>query len=236
MDELSFRRRIYADPNDNQQDIIDACNQDPKKAQFKADLQSFDDKLNDALNIDTPDNLADRILLSQTIDFQQHQKKKSRVHLALAASVAFAVGLSFQVFNSGGKYTTLSEHALAHVYDEEHHLHDDYSYSSEDLNVKLASFGASITNSIAPITFASYCRFDGVKSLHLVFQGENAPVTVFLVPNSANLTGNSEFSDDRMNGNIVSFENADMVIVADEGENSAKWQQKLTSSIQWQKA
>ena len=25
MDELSFRRRIYADPNDNRQDIIDAC-------------------------------------------------------------------------------------------------------------------------------------------------------------------------------------------------------------------
>lgn len=235
MDELTFRRRIYADPNDKQKDIIDACKSDSKKAQFKADMQAFDHKLNDALNIEVPDNLADKILLSQSIDSQQGKNSKSKIHLALAASVVFAVGLSFQIFYSGGEYKSLSEHALAHIYAEESHMHDDRSYSSDNLNDKLSNFGFTLANSISKVTFADFCHFDGVKSLHLVFQGENSPVTVFLIPKEVNLPGQSNFSDQRFNGQIVNYENADMVIVADKGENSTKWQQKLASSLQLQK-
>ena len=236
MDDLTFRRRIYQDPSDNSNDIKKACEQDSKKAKFKAEVQQFDKLLQSTLNVEVPENLSDRILLAQTIDFQKQQKQKFRWHIAMAASIVFTVGISFQIFNGPNNYNSFSEHALAHVYSEEEHLHDNENYSSEDLNDKLAEFGASISSSLAPVTFASFCRFDGIKSLHLVLQGEHSPVTVFLLPKEVEFGGKSEFWDQRFNGKVSQFERANMVIMTEGIEDNEKWQQKISSSLKWQKS
>ena len=203
MDELTFRRRIYANPDDNAQDIIDACKQDPAKAKFKAEMQQFEQSLSKALNVEVPDNLADRVLLSQSIDFQKVQKRKSRVHLAIAASVAFALGLTFQMVGVTPRHDSLAEHALAHVHAEIDHLHEEDEYSREQVNVKLASFGAEMIEQVAPIKFASFCRFGGVKSLHLVLQGDDYPVTVFIVPKNSGLKPSEAFSDPEFKGDSI---------------------------------
>lgn len=236
MDELTFRRRIYANPDDSEQDIVEACQQDPAKAKFKSDMQKFDDSLTRALNIDVPDNLADRVLLSQTIDFQQAQKRKSRVHLALAASVAFTIGLTFQMFGISPKHDSLGEHALAHVHAEISHLHDDSRYTMEQLNVKLASFGAQMKSDIAPIKFANYCYFGGVKSLHVVLEGDEHPVTVFFVPTGTGMPNTEEFSDQEFHGESVQFQQAEMLIVTDKNDPVDKWRSKLSDAIVWEKA
>ena len=236
MDELTFRRRIYANPDDNEQDVLDACLQDPVKAKFKADMQQFDDSLTKALNIDVPDNLADRVLLSQTIDFQQAQKRKSRVHLALAASVAFTSGLTFQMFGISPRHDSLGEHALAHVHAEIGHMHDEASYTTDQLNVKLASFGAQMTSDVAPIKFANYCYFGGVKSLHVVLEGDTHPVTIFFVPNNAGMKNTEVFSDNDFQGESVQFQKADMLIVTDKNDSVDKWRNKITDAIEWEKA
>jgi len=236
MDELTFRRRIYADPDDNAQDIIDACQQDPAKAKFKAEMQQFDDSLTRALNIDVPDNLADRVLLSQTIDFQQAQKRKSRLHLAIAASVAFTIGLTFQMLGISQKHDTLGEHALAHVHAEIEHLHEQDIYSKEQLNLKLASFGGEMISDIAPIKFANYCYFGGVRSLHVVLQGEEHPVTVFFVPSDSGMKHSGRFSDNEFQGEGIKLQQTDMLIVTDKDDSVDEWRTKLTKSIKWQKA
>lgn len=236
MDELSFRRRIYANPNDNEQDIIDACQQDATKAKFKSDMQQFDNTLANALAIDVPDNLADRVLLSQTIDFQQAQKRKSRVHLAIAASVAFTIGLTFQMFGITPRHDSLGEHALAHVHAESSHLHDDNRYSKAQLNAKLASFGAEMVGDIGPITFANYCYFGGVKSLHVILQGESSPVTVFFVPADSGMKNTDAFNDGDFQGQSLQFQQADMLIVTDKDDPVEPWRSKLNNAIKWQKA
>ena len=236
MDELTFRRRIYANPDDNEQDIVDACQQDPAKAKFKTEMQQFDESLTNALNIDVPDNLADRVLLSQTIDFQQAQKRKSRMHLAIAASVAFTIGLTFQMVGVSPRHDSLGEHALAHIHAEIEHLHDEASYTTEQLNLKLASFGAQMTSDVAPIKFANYCYFGGVKSLHVVLEGESSPVTVFFVPSGSGMKTNNPFSDGEFQGESVQFQQADMLIVTDKEDSVDNWREKLSTSIKWEKA
>lgn len=235
MDELTFRRRIYANPDDNEQDIIEACKQDPAKAKFKAEMQAFDKSIASALNVEAPDNLADRVLLSQTIDFQKAQKKKSRVHLALAASVAFAIGLTFQMVSFSPRHDSLAEHALAHVHAEANHLHEDDLYSQQDVNLKLASFGAEFTEQIAPIKFASFCRFGGVKSLHLVLEGDEYPVTVFIVPDDSGLKQSESFSDNEFKGDAIQMQNADMLIVTDKNDSLEKWRNKVQTAIRWKR-
>jgi len=236
MDELSFRRRIYADPNDSESDIVAACQQDKQKAKFKSEMLEFDKLLQDSLSVEVPDNLTERILLGQSIDLQQKQKRKHRLHLAMAASVAFAVGITFQMVGVSPRYDTLGDHALAHLTSEIDHIPTLASYTQEQLNVKLAHFGGEMTEQIAPIKFANFCDFDGTTSLHLVLQSGDRDVTVFIVPADSGLKSSQQFGDMNYQGETVQTRTADMVIITDRDESVGKWREQLQKSIKWQKA
>ena len=236
MDELSFRRRIYADPNDNEPDIVTACHQDKQKAKFKADMLEFDKLLSDSLNVEVPDNLSERILLGQSIDFQRKQKRKHRLHLAMAASVAFAIGITFQMVGVSPRYDTLGDHALAHLTAEYDHIPAVATYSQEQLNVKLAHFGGEMVEKLAPIKFANFCDFDGTTSLHIVLQGPKDDVTVFIVPADSGLKSTKHFSDMKYKGETIKTHAADMVIITDKDDSVEKWRKDLQKSIKWQKA
>ena len=235
MDELSFRRRIYADPNDNGTDITAACQQDKQKAKFKAEMLEFDKLLQDSLQVDVPDNLTERILLGQSIDFQHKQKRKHRWHLAMAASVAFAVGITFQMVGVSPRYDTLGDHALAHLNAEIDHIPAVATYSQEQLNVKLAHFGGEMTQTVAPIKFANFCDFDGTTSLHLVLQSGDKDVTVFIVPADSGLKSSRQFSDMNYRGETIQTQSADMVIITEKDDSLEKWRNQLQKSIKWQK-
>ncbi len=236
MDELNFRRRIYADPNDSASDINKACQEDKQLAKFRADMQDFDKQIAAAMEVTPPENLSERILLGQTIDFQRKQKQKHRVHLAIAASVAFTVGIVFQMNGVSPRYDNLSDHALAHMISEVDHIPGTATYTLEQLNSKLVHFGGEMANDIAPIKFANFCDFDGTTSLHLVFQGENGDVTVFVVPSDSGLKASDRFSDMQYHGQTVETQKASMVIITDKKQSVNNWTEKLNKAIKWQKA
>lgn len=235
MDELNFRRRIYADPNDHAQDIIDACAKDKSKANFKNDMLQFDEQIKNALSVPTPDNLSERILLGQSLENQQRAKRRNRVHLALAASVAFAIGISLQIGGVSPRFDSLGDHAIAHLTEEMSHIPSTADYTLDQLNVKLASFGGQLTEQLAPIKFANFCRFDGTKSLHLVLAGERGDVTIFVVPKDAQLAVSKSFSNLKFSGQTISFGNANMVVITEKNnERVSQWSEKLNRAIQWQ--
>jgi hypothetical protein len=70
MDDLEFRRRLLADPNDNDPELIKTKNQSTTNRHFSNELQQLDLQLKQALNVDIPDNLADRILFHQSSQAQ----------------------------------------------------------------------------------------------------------------------------------------------------------------------
>lgn len=236
MDDLTFRRRVYENPEDNSDDILEACKNDPKKAQFRAELQNFNKQLSQSLNIDVPENLSDRVLLSQSINFQNKQKKRHRLHLALAASVAFAIGISFQMSGVLTSHESVEQYAFAHLEAESSHFHDRDFQDVNQVNAKLASFGGELTEQVAPVTFSNYCLFGGFKSLHMIFQGEQGPVTVFVIPNDTNLTSSPAFKNGKYHGSTIELQNAQMLIITDQQESNHEWKQKLTKSINWQNA
>lgn len=234
MDELSFRRHIYADPNDNSAEIQDACKQDANKAKFKAEMEAFELQLQQTLNVDVPNNLSERILLGQSMNMQQQQKRKHRVHLALAASVAFAVGIGFQMFGVSSHYQTLGDHAIAHVQAEVGHIPSTSHYTQQQLNAKLANFGGVMTEQVAPIKFANFCDFDGVRSLHIVLQDGDHDVTIFVVPKESDLRSVPKFSNHQFQGRSFENDKASMVILTDHNTPVDKWQNKIKQAIDWQ--
>lgn len=77
MDELEFRRRLFADPNDK--DVIAQADTDPAKQRLVKEMQDFDATLHSALDISVPDDLAQKILAKQQADTETSSKQSAEV-------------------------------------------------------------------------------------------------------------------------------------------------------------
>ncbi|PHR85712.1 MAG: hypothetical protein COA59_00765 [Colwellia sp.] len=235
MDDLQYRRSIYADPTSQDDDIIAAQNADPAKKQLAHELCLFDEKLKQAMNVPVPEDLYNKLLLRQTLASHQQEKRKSRVHLALAASVAIIAGLVVNYLQFSNSYTNLGDYALAHVYHEENEFYNDDNnrVSLTSLNKKMTTFNASFSGSLGELISADYCRFDGMKSLHLVFKGLTDTVAIFVVPKEEHLAFTKKFSDNKLQGESLGFKQANIIIVADKNESLALWQRNINEKISW---
>ena len=233
MDDLTFRKRIYANPHDNEQDIVDACNDDGTKAKFKSDMKMFDSQLKQALHVKVPDNLAEKILLTQSIDSHNGASKRTKIHLALAASVAVFVGVISSKFGLVNDYNTIGEYALAHHVADQQHSHSVNHYDKSQINSKLAEYGGEILNALPDISFAKTCYFARIKSLHMVFQGENYPVTVFIIPNETGLEQTRHFSDQEYDGESINVNDNQLLIITHKDDPKKDWSKEVVNSIKW---
>lgn len=235
MDDLQFRRAIYADPNSQDADVISAKKQDANKHKFAQDISQLDEKIKQALEVPVPDDLVNKLILRQTMATHQIQKRKKRIHLAIAASVAVFCGLLLNFMQFSSAYNNLGDYALAHVYHEENAFDNNATtqISLTSLNDKMAAFKGNFTKSVGKLISADYCRFDGMKSLHLVYQGKTSPVTVFVVPKNEQLSFSESFEDTQYTGGSLSFNNSNVIIVADKNESIAQWQADINSTITW---
>ena len=235
MDDLQFRRAIYADPNNQDADTIAAQQDDASKKQFAQDICKLDEKIKQALQIPVPDDLCHKLILRQTLASHQVQKRKTRVHLALAASVAIVGGLMLNFMQFSSAYTNLGDYALAHVYHEQGSFANNATnqVSLTSLNQKMAAFDGNFSQPLGKLLFADYCRFDGMKSLHLVYQGKTSPVTVFVVPKNEQLRFSTAFNDEKLFGSSIEFIKSNIIVVADKNESLGQWQQSISETVSW---
>jgi len=245
MDDLQFRRAILSDPksaepnnteqNNQNADLLAALQEDPAKKQFAQEMNLLDEKIKQALNIPVPEGLCEKLILRQTLASHQVHKRKTRVHLALAASVAILGGLLFNFMQFSSAYGNLGDYALAHVYHEQTSFTNNSKsrVTLTSLNQKMAAFDGNFSDSLGELLFADYCRFDGMKSLHLVYQGKTSPVTVFVVPKNDQLTFSDKFNDKNLFGESLDFKHANVIVVGDKNESLGQWQQNISDNIAW---
>ncbi len=105
MDDLEFRRRILSDPKQKDEEILQALAGSDANNKFVDDVLDLDVKIKQAMNVDVPEDLADKILFSQTSSALDEEKVVRpnfvRKAMALAASIAFTAGLLVGQVNWG---------------------------------------------------------------------------------------------------------------------------------------
>jgi hypothetical protein len=235
MDDLEFRRAVYAEPFSEDEQLQQAATDDPSKQAFVKEMRQFDDKLSAALQVEIPENMAERLLLRQTLESHSQNKRRGRVHLALAASVAFAIGISVQLFYSPFTNPNIGTYSLAHVEHGISHLYNANEQNSlAQVNAKLARFGGKFDRSMGEVVFANYCQFDGITSLHLILQSSEGRVSVFVTPADANFEFVDEFSNERFVGKGLAFDKAQITIVGDRNKPIDNFTKKLEESLSWE--
>ncbi|NMH66033.1 DUF3379 domain-containing protein [Shewanella salipaludis] len=202
MDELQFRRQAYGEPNSQDAEFLQALQDNPDREVFLKELKQLDGKLDQALKVEIPDGMADKLLLRQQLQHHQQQKRKTGFMMAMVASVAFVVGISFSLLRIAP--VDLGEHALAHVHHETVALVVDQHVGVQQINAELAAFktlgGAKFSAQPGKVYYLSYCDFQGVQSLHLVMQGAENKVTAFLVPQEDRMLLEANFADKEYQG------------------------------------
>lgn len=234
LDDLEFRRNIFADPKSRDEALLNAKRNDPSKQQLALELELLDDKIYQALAVPVPENLSEKLILRQTMQSHQQHKRKKRVHLAMAASVAMVFGVFLNSFLFTSAYSTLGEHALAHVEHESYSNNADSFVALAALNDKMEAFGGQFSSTAGKLLSVNFCWFDGMRSLHLVYQGENSPITVLVVPENEDLSFTASFSSETLQGKSQKFKGANVIVVGDKSEKIDVLQQQLSKNIRWQ--
>lgn len=235
MDDLQFRRTIYANPNCADEDVKQAAEKDSAKQKFWREVKELDAAIVKASNIRVPENLAEKLILKQSIQSQKIQRRKTRIHLATAASIAFIVGLSFSLFQQPAKID-LGEHAIAHVTQEAngYALNVNGDFSLENVNFQLANLGAEFTQDIGRIYYANFCNFQNIRSFHMVLESENGDkVTVFVVPHSNDMRTVRSFTGSNLAGKMFKSQQTDIIIVGEQVNSVDKVKDKLQKNMQF---
>lgn len=249
MDELEFRRRTIAQPNELDKELQEFANSSADRQQFLNESKAFDKQLDNALEIPVPDNLAERIILNtslkekaRTDELEQEDNvisarswfKFDRVHLALAASFVIAVS-AFMFSEEQSINQTAGEHALAHVYHEIYALNKTQPISIQTVNEKLALLGGQISDLPGKVTYVTFCDFQGERGLHLVFESDFGPMTVFIVPSDNQIfeIGSDDFNDSRYAGHINRGKQADTVLIASLGSPVDMYNERISGAIRW---
>lgn len=235
MDDLQFRRSIYADPKSTDPEVVSAKLNDPAKQKFAQELENFDLDIAKAMQVPVPEGLSQKLILRQSLASHQQQKRKSRIKLALAASITLTIGFVVNQLHFSHAYNSVADYAIAHVNHEAHYFTNegDAHVTLASLNSKMTSFNASFSDTLGELMMADFCRFDGMKSLHLVYRGKTSPVNIFIVPDNDYMEFDKAFSSKAFNGVVSHHNNSRVIIVGDKQEPLGQWQQKLNQGIRW---
>ncbi|MEO3878253.1 DUF3379 family protein [Rheinheimera fenheensis] len=231
MTNTELRRLLLADPYSQHPALQQALAKDADLRQFAQQLQQQQHALEDALQIPVPPMLAEQLM---QIPKQQKRRWRWLTPLALAASVALISVLGLNGYHHG--YTSnIGSHALAHVYHEHDYLLSHaQAQPLEEVNLKLADFGANLQEWQDEIIYARYCTFQGVRSLHLAVKTASGYATIFVIPKDTDLKASPHFTDQHYQGLTLAMLNANVVVVSDNPADlqqlPAKLQRKLVFS------
>ena len=232
MDELEFRRRIYADPETTDSDVVEAAKADDNKRHFWDEQKQLDKQLKQALKVDVPEDLASKLIWQQSADEFTRYKRRSRWYLAMAASVAFTVGIALTMWYH--KPLSIGGQALAHMqYADMEQAHSLLPVDLNMVNAKLASFGASFNEMLDGVEVANYCHLSTVRSLHLIVDTPQGKMSVFVVPERGDVTVPSEFADKQYRGESLKLQRANVMIVGDRNADLSEMKEAVAKRIQF---
>ncbi len=238
MDDLEFRRRIMSDPKSRDRELNQAIKDNEANAQFAEELLELDATIEQAMKVDVADDLADRILFQQSREQPTSDALGfSRKMLAMAASIAFVVGLLFgqiQWHNVvvAPAYASLSDMAIHHVRNEQNFVeHIDEQASEIQINAKMQPFSTQLNGEFPyHVYYLNHCGFGSANAVHMVFAGEKGKVTLFLVSIPSDKV--EHFDKDGMKGMVKPLDNASLIIVGEPQENISKIVKKVLPIIQ----
>lgn len=261
MDEIEFRKRVYANPQSPEQELLDAARENPEYQKILDQTQELDIEVTKLVtSVTEPAGLKEKLLsLSSDSSSDSDTSPEALMsreaanssyfqYYAVAATFLLAIGVTFSLmFNSGSitQDVALSEEVLEHLYidsDEINAFSRGEAQSFAALNVAnvsevLAGAGTQLVSNdfmnSMPVRVAKPCEIiPAYKSAHLIMEGSQGAVSVFVINNSP-VNVEYTFRDDRFSGLVVPMGEGNMILVGEENEDLDQYRELFSDNVDW---
>lgn len=228
MDEITLRKLMSGVSADE----LKRENQ-PKSPELEAarqEVENLDKTIKKALDVSLPSDFEARLLAipdDESIVKPSVPKNQKPIIYSLAASVVLAVlVLLLQPRHDQNFAVSAFDHA-SHV----HPLSSPISYNT--VNQQLEAFGAKLEGNIGQVVFVKPCRLKNQSIMHLILQVNDAPVSVYLLPEQSNeLLSASQ--DGKLIGLPMQNQSRQVYLVGEDQANLQQAKQKLKEKLSFQ--
>ncbi len=225
---LAARRIITTDITDKSSAFVQHVASCSTCKSFYEKQLKFNSVLKKAVDMDVPEGLASRILVEHNLNKKKQNAQKYRWS-AIAASVMLVFAVSIvTTFNAP---PAIAGVILEHAHDELWVLEDKGHVTLESLNQLLKPHGVKADDNIGYATHAGNCIIQGKVGVHIVFAGENAPVTLIVFPEPLDHEGNVHISDHFFKGVLMGTNQGTLAVLSEDEESLKKFEARLNTSL-----
>jgi len=262
MDELEFRKQVYANPRDLNDEILEAARANPDYQKIVDETQAFEDSLVLLTEgTEAPVGLMEQLLSipeNDELESEKDPQAQSNIspirakrqsffqYYAVAASLVLAVGIVFSLsVNSGPSAADIvfGDDLLYHLYQDIEEI-DDITNGEiyevldlDEVNFSMANAGARLVSYDGTQEFnvrsAKPCEIiPAYESAHLVLQGSHGAVSVIVINNSP-VAVEFSISDERFSGIVVPMEQGNMILVGEKNEDLNQYASMFAGNVEW---
>lgn len=257
MDELEFRKRVYSDPDQLDQEVLAAAAADPDLNHILEQTRDLNKRLQDATGGDSaPDGLRARLLAipdgtadergDDELAARRTQNRRLVRYYAIAACLLLAVGLGIALpFNRGPSAAEMAfgNEVIEHIYHESAELDAIAAgtlradIAMPQISEVLANSGSRFSNTgflqDIPVRYANPCEIaTPFKSSHLILESGAGAVNVITINNSP---VSQEFSigDDRFSGLVIPMRGGNLVLITEKTQDPGAYRSMFESNVEW---
>lgn len=232
MDCLEFRRRLAAEPRARDEAFIahrDSCHAGCTEAWWRA--QRLERRIDNALAIDVPEHLTDRILLAQATSERARGRRRWQVGLALAASLVIALGVGVAALRRTSA-DPLPQLAVAHMRGAEAPaLALTTPVSDASLRAGFAARGVALRLMPQGAVYVRDCDIGPYRTVHLVFREDGKPVTALYFLGHA-IAGSRDFRHSGVQGREVPLDRGTLVMLGNDPRGFTNVERTLRDALQ----
>ena len=261
MDELEFRKRVYGNPRDLDEEILELARANPDYQKIIDETLAFENSMGSLLqDSEAPEDLMMQLLAipGKAEAEESNQQSGSSVspirarkqslfrYYAVAASLILAVGIVVSLGLNGGAASAnkvFGDDLLAHLHHDIEEI-DDISNGEtyavlglDEVNSTMATAGTRLVSHDGSKDFdvrsAKPCEIlPAYQSAHLVLEGSQGAVSVIVINNSP-VDVEFSFSDDRFSGVVLPMGHGNMILVGEKDEDLNQYANLFSESVEW---
>jgi hypothetical protein len=233
---LDFRRRWLTVPGARDLVAIQHERACLSCRQFARRSSVFEHKLREALTVEVPAGLIERIKQRRDIGEQVRARQIRPLRYALAASLLLAAGLAsllgYQLlgpaFNDATLQRTVTQHINHDI--EDLYAHDEVSVAR--LRPLFARFGVRLQRDLGRVNFAASWSRRQHRGLHVVLAGKRGPVTILYLDGEY-VEHSSRIHNERFEGTLFPVESGSVAVVGERGESIEAIARKLRDKLRF---
>ncbi len=240
----TYRQQYTLEPRCQEEDFLyhkQACSD---CAAFTTDMIQFEQSLIEAMKVEIPDDLTERILQRQfknkkspSLLVRFNERLKSILYLPPVYAVAASLFLVITLFSSGilwwqADTVYLKQEILSYIENTPQAFQTDSEVPAAELRMMFQKIGAKMTGDIGKVSFCKIFTLQGYRSAHMVLSGIKGPINVLFIRDS-NLTEPQNLNNVKFKGIIRATSWGNIAIMGVEEERLEQISKRMNEKLIW---